>query len=159
MNRNGIMTACLLLSCAGAVAPACGGEGAEGEEQVEAGLDAYSEVASAVDGASESDSLTLITDVSGGPVSDVVLADPGLFDSGGCACDGATHFCLKVDMHSRGLPAPDAEPCSASDAGGAACLELPSGCGPAPSCACLAPYWQCACSDVGGGLLVYCWLG
>ena len=157
-SERGWMWMCLV-TLGGAVA-ACGGEGATDEEQVEAGrVDAYSEVASVVDVASESDSLALITDTSGGPVSDVVLADAGLFDCGGCACDGATHFCYTVDMHFRGLPSPDAQVCSAFDGGDPASLDLPAGCGPAPSCACLAPYYQCSCSDIGSGLLVDCWLG
>jgi hypothetical protein len=86
-----------------------------------------------------------------------VLGEGGLFDCGGCACDGATHFCLHVAAGAIGAPPPpDAPACD--DAGAKGCQPLPASCGNSPSCGCLpSPYGgACTCSDVGGGLEVFC---
>lgn len=86
-----------------------------------------------------------------------VLADGGLFDCGGCACDGKTHYCLRIAAGAlRAPPPPDAPSCD--DAGANDCQPLPANCGGVPSCTCLpSPYGgACNCNDVGGGLEVFC---
>lgn len=90
-----------------------------------------------------------------GFLSDVVLADAAPFDCDGCACDGSTHYCLHVAAGAKTPPLPDAAACS--DAG-TSCIPLPDGCGSTPSCSCIPPKYggACYCSDVGGGLLVFC---
>lgn len=83
------------------------------------------------------------------------LDDGGLFDCGGCACDGRTHYCV-VSVGGLIPPAPDAGPCG--DGGsGFQCKPLPEDCLAPPSCGCIhGPYQFCQCEDVGGGLRVIC---
>lgn len=86
---------------------------------------------------------------------DVVLADAALFDCGGCACDGSTHYCF-IAMHPfRAPPPPDAALCE--DAG-SSCLPLPANCSANPTCGCIPFAPGCDCEDVGGGLQVFCYI-
>jgi hypothetical protein len=88
------------------------------------------------------------------------LADAGWFDCSGCACNGATHYCLEVTGGAKGLPGapppPDAALCG--DTGSFGCTPLPPDCVDAPSCSCIPVQFggACQCSDDGGGLLVFC---
>lgn len=97
--------------------------------------------------------------------ADAPLADAGLFNCGGCLCDGKTHYCLfSSGPGGKTPPTPDAGMalCPEQDAGSPAtadgCLPLPATCGTSPSCACIdVPFpVPCPCSDAGGGLLVSC---
>lgn len=88
------------------------------------------------------------------------LADAGWFDCSGCACNGATHYCLQVAGGAKVLPGapppPDAALCG--DTGSFGCTPLPPDCADAPSCSCIPVQLggACQCSDDGGGLLVFC---
>jgi hypothetical protein len=82
-----------------------------------------------------------------------VLLDAGWFDCGGCACDGATHYCLYTSGGFAPPPPPDASVCE-EDGGSSHCKPLPGGCSP-PSCACVTGP-ACSCTDDGGGLRVSC---
>lgn len=89
--------------------------------------------------------------------SSVVAADAGLFDCGGCACDGTTHYCAQASG-GHVLPPADAAACPEPDGGsGFGCQPLPAACGGVPTCGCLPQTSDaCSCEDVGGGLQVMC---
>jgi hypothetical protein len=78
----------------------------------------------------------------------------GVFMCNGCMCDGRTHYC---DISTGLAPAFDA---AGWDACAGSCLELPDGCAPQPTCACIHLWdWvQCSCraSDGGEGLFAGC---
>ncbi len=92
-----------------------------------------------------------------GDAGNVTVADAGLFDCYGCACNGATSYCVKASGGFWTPPLPDAGLCSA-DAGTVHCKPLPDSCQGAPSCGCVPePHNICDCEDVGGGLMVKCY--
>ena len=87
----------------------------------------------------------------------ISVADAGLFDCFGCACDGTTSYCYSQSAGLGAPPLPDAGACLGQDAGDSHCMPLPDTCVGAPSCGCLPQNlaW-CTCEDVGGGLQVTC---
>lgn len=93
----------------------------------------------------------------GGPF----VADAGLFACGGCACDGATHYCVSFVGGLLPPAPPDAAACpDVTTPGASGCHPLPTGCNGVPACGCLPSpmpgYSACHCDDTGGGLTYSC---
>lgn len=93
----------------------------------------------------------------GGPF----VTDAGMFLCGGCACDGATHYCVSIAAGVRPPPPPDAGVCpDVTSPGAEGCHPLPGECKGVPSCGCLPSpmpgYGACYCTDSGGGLTYGC---
>jgi hypothetical protein len=92
-----------------------------------------------------------------GDAGSVTVADAGLFDCFGCACNGQTSYCYSASGGFKTPPLPDAGACVDQEGGSIHCKPLPDTCKGAPSCGCIPEAASfCSCEDVGGGLDVHC---
>jgi hypothetical protein len=83
---------------------------------------------------------------------------PGLFDCGGCLCDGATHYC-RIDGGGGPTPPPGPPPMPTcpEDPAATSCKPLPAECLSSPTCACLGwPNSICSCAVEHEGIVVKC---
>jgi hypothetical protein len=85
---------------------------------------------------------------------------PGHFDCGGCACDGATHYCeLQVGLKKLPPPGPPPEPLCLEPDGMSpnSCKPIPAACLPEATCACVYPnLGVCSCKVDPQGITVLC---
>lgn len=145
-----------------ALASACGSTDAEHETTLTGGAAGSGALGGGGSGGSElggSAGGIVLSDAAPPSFDGPDLADAGWFDCDGCACNGATHYCLVVDSFPflpNAPPPPDAASCDT--AAGSGCTPLPADCLEAPSCSCIPPKYGggCDCSDDGGGLRMYC---